>query len=113
MKLTILKTLYCTLLKNILPPFGAQIVFEAIRGVSYQGDIAIDDVSVTATCPAPRKFPVFMFHKLPLEFAKHFNTPSMAFRYGKVSIVSLSLQNCSVKKSTDPVRVGESLSPPQ
>ena len=34
----------------------SQIVFEAVRGNGYQGDIAIDDVSVTATCPAPCKY---------------------------------------------------------
>lgn len=33
-----------------------QIVIEAIRGNNYQGDIAIDDVSVTANCPAPREY---------------------------------------------------------
>eukprot|EP00795_Rhopilema_esculentum_P012712 gene12712-3431_t len=36
---------------NQNPPF--KIVFEAVRGNGYQGDIAIDDVSVTPTCPAP------------------------------------------------------------
>ena len=32
----------------------SRIVFEAIRGVSYSGDIAIDDISVlSGTCPPP------------------------------------------------------------
>ncbi|XP_047128245.1 MAM and LDL-receptor class A domain-containing protein 1 isoform X1 [Hydra vulgaris] len=30
-----------------------QYVFEAIRGKGYSGDIAIDDVTVSSTCPAP------------------------------------------------------------
>lgn len=30
-------------------------VIEAIRGNGYQGDIAIDDITVTSTCPAPCK----------------------------------------------------------
>eukprot|EP00794_Sanderia_malayensis_P017044 gene17044-18759_t len=37
-------------LMNVNPPY--KIVFEAIRGNGYLGDIAIDDVSVSATCPA-------------------------------------------------------------
>ena len=39
----------------------SQIVIEALRGNGYEGDIAIDDVSVTSTCPAPRKYSILYY----------------------------------------------------
>lgn len=33
-----------------------QIVFEALRGNGYQGDIALDDITITnGACPPPSK----------------------------------------------------------
>lgn len=52
---------------NIRPRSGRQIVFEGVRGLSFLGDIAIDDVKITKGYCAPAGLEiyslVFLFQK--------------------------------------------------
>ena len=44
---------------NIRPRSGRQIVFEGVRGLSYSGDIAIDDVKMIKGYCAPAGLEIY------------------------------------------------------
>ena len=37
-----------------------QLVFEGVRGNGYAGDIALDDLTFSTSCPKPGKKPIFV-----------------------------------------------------
>ena len=64
----------------------SRIVFEAVRGVSYSGDIAIDDVSIlSGACPPPGMYN-FLRKTLVFDLMK------MSFSDDFLSVLPLILQ---------------------
>ena len=41
-----------------------QLAFEGVRGIDYAGDIALDDLTFSTSCPKPGKKPFLSLYEL-------------------------------------------------